>query len=70
MTIKDCRKIKGYSQEQLARLLDISLRHYQNIENGKALPSIDIGLKLSYFLNVDPFILFNIRFDKYEQDSK
>jgi putative transcriptional regulator len=64
MTLKECRLIKGFSQEKLARLVDISLRHYQNIEAGKAQPTIEIGLKLSHYLNVDPFILFNVKFDK------
>lgn len=63
-TIKECREIKGFSQEELARMLNISLRQYQNIEKGRNMPLLDTGLKLSHYLNVDPFILFNIKIDK------
>ncbi|HOA55840.1 MAG TPA: helix-turn-helix transcriptional regulator [Clostridiales bacterium] len=56
-------------QEQLARLLDISLKGYQNIEAGRHVPSIITGLKLAYYLDVDPYILFNVKIDN-EQNSK
>ena len=38
--IKKYRKLNGYSQEQLAELIDCSREHIARIENGK----INIGL--------------------------
>jgi len=58
--IKTLRNKKGYTQEHVARLLDITLRHYINIENGKTVPNIVTGLKLAVILEVDPLILWNI----------
>lgn len=58
--IKEIREKKGYTQEDIARLLNISLRHYQLIEKYKVSPNVYIALKLSKLLNVDPFTLFPI----------
>jgi putative transcriptional regulator len=56
--IKNARKEKGLSQEHVSRQLDISLRHYQNVESGKTLPNVITGLKLARILDRDPFSLF------------
>ena len=58
--IKKTRIKKGYTQEEIARKLDISLRHYQNIEQKKTLPSVVIGLRLSLILDVSPYWLFDV----------
>lgn len=58
MNIKELRNKVGYTQEDIARLLDITLYYYQRIESGKSLPNIKIGLKLSKILKVDPFKLW------------
>lgn len=57
-TIKEIRRKKGYSQEFIARKLNISLRHYQKIENGDTIPNVITGLKLALILGVDPLTLF------------
>jgi putative transcriptional regulator len=54
MLIKEIRTKKGYTQEALARLLNISLRHYQNIETYKSCPSVTLALKLCDKLNIEP----------------
>jgi len=68
MSLKEFRIKKGYTQEQLARHLNITLRHYQYIEHEKVLPNVIIGLKLAQILGVDPFVLFNI--DKFDFKDK
>lgn len=45
--IKESRLEKGYTQEEVARKLDISLRHYQKIESYNAFPSVIIAIHLS-----------------------
>lgn len=60
MTIKQARLKKGYSQEYLARLLNISLRTYQKIEaNGSYLPNVKTGLKIARLLEVSPYELWD-----------
>lgn len=58
--IKNARKEKGFSQEHVSRHLDISLRHYQNVESGKTLPNVITGLRLARLLDYDPFALFMV----------
>lgn len=60
MTIKDYRIQNNYTQESLARALDITLNHYQKIEYGKSIPNVLIGLNMAKLLKVDPYTLFNI----------
>lgn len=49
---------KKFSQEQTARLLEVSLRHYQKIEYSEVLPNIYTGLKLALLLETNPYELF------------
>lgn len=59
-TIREKRVSLGYSQEEIARKLDISLRNYQYIENHKVEPSVITALKLCRILNVDPYEAFTL----------
>ncbi|WP_084542128.1 helix-turn-helix domain-containing protein [Calidithermus chliarophilus] len=43
----DLRRQKGYSQEQVARLAEISLKHYQDLERGR---SVNPGLRILWRL--------------------
>lgn len=49
---KKYRVQKGYTQEQLAELLDISPRHLQRIENVEIIPTLDMFRKLVKILNI------------------
>ena len=49
--IKKLRKAMGYTQEQLAELVDIDDKHLSKIENGIHLPTYKTIKKLSEVLN-------------------
>ena len=44
------RKELGLTQEQVAEALGISVRWYQDVENGKHLCSVELALKIIAFL--------------------
>lgn len=62
--IKELRQKKGYTQEQLARLLDVTLKHYQKIEYNKTIPNVKTGLKLAILLDSNPYKLWNVTLDE------
>lgn len=49
--IKKIRIKNNKTQEELARMLDISLRSFQNIENNIQAPNVITALKLAKILN-------------------
>ena len=51
--IKEKRKELGYTQEQMANLLEISLRQYVRIDNEEDLPRRDILKKLITILKLN-----------------
>ena len=59
--IKATRMEKGYTQEEVARKLDISLRHYQKIESYESFPSVIIAIHLSNILGRS----INLLWDRY-----
>lgn len=50
--IKEKRKEKKYTQEQMAQKLDISLRQYVRIDQEEDLPRRDVLQKLIYELDL------------------
>ena len=50
--IREVRKEKGFTQERLAELLDISVEFVSHIERGSRLPSMQVFIKLIEVLNV------------------
>lgn len=50
--IKEKRKAKKYTQEQMAEKLNISLRQYVRIDREEDLPRRDVLQKLIYELNL------------------
>lgn len=54
MKLLDARKQKGLSQEKLSREVNVSLKHYQNIEHGITVPTVTIALHICEVLEVDP----------------
>ncbi|TNJ63428.1 helix-turn-helix transcriptional regulator [Paenibacillus hemerocallicola] len=54
MRLVDARKQAGVSQEQLSRIISVSLKHYQNIEHGLSVPTVTIALHICEILGIDP----------------
>lgn len=52
-TIRGIREKRGYSQEQLAEIMQISRTTISKIENGKFAISIDYLVKFGWYLNFD-----------------
>jgi transcriptional regulator with XRE-family HTH domain len=52
-TIREIREKRGYSQEQLAEIMQISRTTISKIENGKFAISIDYLVKFGWYLNFD-----------------
>ena len=50
--IKEKRKEKGYTQEKMAEILDISLRQYVRIDKEEDIPRRDILRKLIIVLDL------------------
>lgn len=54
MQLKQAREEKKLSQEKLSRSINVSLKHYQNIEHGITMPTVNIALHICEVLDVDP----------------
>ena len=67
LRIKELRKLKGYTQEQLAELTDIGERNLSKIECGKNFISAETLVKLSNALNVQPYEIF--KFEHLEEEE-
>ncbi len=52
--VKELRKRKGFSQEELTEHSGLSLRTIQRIENGETEPTGETLKRISYALNVNP----------------
>lgn len=52
------RKLRGLSQEQLAEMLDISVKHLSTMETGKVFASAELIEKISKVLTVSTSALF------------
>lgn len=55
--IKRFRREQKLSQEKLAELIDISVPHMSNVENGKAKFGMQIMVDLTNVLNITPDVL-------------
>ena len=66
--IKEERKKKGYTQENLAEKLDVTVGYISQVERGITKISLDLLASLSSVLGVDPAILITetaIHQDRY-----
>ena len=52
-TIREFRKKRGYSQDQLAEIMQVDRTTISKIENGKFSFTIDYLAKFSWFLDFD-----------------
>ena len=51
--LQELRKEKGLTQEELARVFNVSNRSVSRWENGNSLPDLDILIEIADFYNVD-----------------
>lgn len=58
--LKQARKDKGMTQQQVADYLGISLRYYQNIEQGTRIGNFDIWDDLEDLFNIGQRVLRQI----------
>ena len=62
--LKEIRKAKGFTQERLAEVLDISQRQLTRIETGDNFPSVETLERISLYLETDLKDLFDFVWDK------
>lgn len=58
VTLKTHRKQHGYTQQEVADILEISRQAYSNYEHGKRLPSLPVLIKLAdlYHVSLDDLV--------------
>lgn len=66
--IKELRKEKGYTQQQLAELIDIDPKHLSKIEVGSSYPSLYNLEKITKILNVEMQDLFKFAHHKSREE--
>jgi putative transcriptional regulator len=50
--MKELRKVNKLKTREIAEIFGISFQHYNDIENGRRNPSIELSLKMAEFFNV------------------
>lgn len=70
MKLIEARNAKEVSQESLSRLIYVSLKHYQNIEHGITMPTVNIALHIAEILEVDPRDIDEWKDRRTEHQSK
>ncbi len=58
--IKELRKAKGYRQEDLAEVLEVSRQTIIAIENNKYNPTLELAMKMARHLNTTVEELFEL----------
>ncbi|MEY8231062.1 helix-turn-helix transcriptional regulator [Oscillospiraceae bacterium 50-16] len=58
LNISFYRKLRGFSQEKLAEMVDISRTHMSRIETADCAVSLDVVFELADALSVEPYKLF------------
>lgn len=61
LKIKEYRKLRKKSQNQVARAVGISQAHVSYIENGKESPTVRVLWDIADYLNVCPCLLLDVR---------
>ena len=82
LRIQQCRKSRGYTQEQLAEEMNVSIQMISNVERGNKAIRIDNLVKLSQLLqvstdylltgkhNTDDFDLITLRFSRLSERER
>ena len=67
--VKSSRKSKGLTQEELAKLLDVSRQTIISIESSRYVPSTVLSLKISKFLDKKVEELFELEKSDFKPKS-
>lgn len=65
--LKEMRKERYLTQEEVAKLAGISRTHYTQIEAGKKTPSVEVAKRIAKSLKFDWVIFFETRCSLQEQ---
>lgn len=68
--LRETRKSKGYTQEQISKLLDIGQSAYAKWENGRTEPTLENIVKLSKILDTTTDFLLGTTNIDFGNDSK
>lgn len=70
--IRRLRKQKGFTQEQLAELIDGDQKYISKIEAGKARPSLSLYLKIAnvFQVSIDNFLIGTIELHGQSTDTE
>lgn len=68
--IKQLRKSKGISQEELASTLKINRNFLSRIETGKSEPNASLIIKIANLFKIDVNSLLNIDYDEPNHEEK
>ena len=68
--IKSLRRSRGYTQEQLAEIIDISANYLAGIERGEANPTLSLLQRLSTGLEIPLPELFQYRQEEGQQPAQ
>ncbi len=66
--IRQARRARGFSQEKLSEIVDISPRQMCLIENGNSYPSLETFVNIAKILEIDINQFFNISFKNIEDE--
>ena len=61
LLIKEIRKEKGITLEQLSKMTNVSTSHINDIENNKKEPSLSIAVMLAKALKVDITEIYRVK---------
>ena len=69
--LKESRVLRGYTQEEIANKLDITLNAYQKYEQGTRSPSLDTLVKIAdfYDVSIDWLLGRDLWIDTHEESS-
>lgn len=68
--IKQVRRAKGFSQEELSEKAEVSSKYLSSIERGNENPTLDTFIKLAQALDVELVELFHYAEEKSLADTK
>ena len=67
--LKEFRKEKGLKTREIAEMLGISFQHYNDIENGRRNPSIELSQRMAEFFETSVIMFFEDR-TKFKREIK